>query len=200
MQLELVEKAVQQEYPGSYLRKMNFQFEEFSACKTVIQRNGLSVCDHTFSVLDRLHRKNMTTMLSGIFHDLGKRHSIFSDADSRTKSVFCDHQNISVTIAVKVLSRLIDVNILDSVVRIIATHMYDIFNLTTRGVRSFVGLVGVQNIDDWFSLRYADTDYPSERHTNKINTFRGLVDAFLKTIPYDTHAKLDDGPPKIFLN
>jgi len=166
-------------------------FRELETSKTMIQRNNQTIFEHTMTVLDSLRLKNNITLWAALFHDLGKSQCRFINEDKTIS--FPHHDLISSDIAENMLSRWHEnVFIIDRVIRIIKTHMLDLSHITKKAVRDFVGNVGKDNIDNWFTVREADASaYPNEIHTiisannyiNKyVDPFRKRVEAYRSTL------------------
>jgi hypothetical protein len=162
------------------------ELPELEASKLVTQRNDQSVWDHTMSVIDLLTVENSITLLSGLFHDLGKGCVLQTDDPSLPK--FPGHSIESANIARIWLTKWeTDPYIVDRVMRLVSTHMFDISNIIQeKTIRKFIANVGMDNIENWFVLRIADSrSYASQQQyrNNFIEPFRKIVVSYIKNQP-----------------
>jgi hypothetical protein len=174
--------------PSNYWATSDIEFPELEASKLVIQRNNQSVFDHTMSVIDLLGIKNPITLLSGLFHDLGKGCDI--KADDLVRSRFPGHVRESTRIARENMERWqTSPYIIDRVLRIVSMHMYDIFGAREeRTIRKFVADVGLDNVENWFALRVADSrsyGWQRQYHDRLMKPFRTVVMSYLKKQPQE---------------
>lgn len=151
-----------------------------------IQRNGKSVWTHTMEVIDLLDGYGPIALLSGLFHDLGK--CCVPTVDDPSSPRFPEHDKESALIArTNLFYWGASSDIIDRVCRIVATHMYDIGPVpSSRTVRKFVADVGVENLEDWFLLRVADSssyDLPQEYRDRLIIPFRKAIMSFVSRQP-----------------
>jgi len=172
--------------PSDYWESSNIEFPELMVSKTIIQHNNQSVWGHTMSVIDILTIKNPITLLSGLFHDLGKGYIISTDDPSLPR--FPGHSQESSCIAQTTLKEWgASSYLIDRVLRLICMHMYDIKIIPQeKSIRKFIANVGLDNIDNWFVLRIADScSYAShQRYYNRlIEPFRVAVMSYLKQQP-----------------
>lgn len=162
------------------------EFLELDLAKHTVNKKGQSVFDHTMLVMDLLSRKNPVTLFSALFHDLGKCY-IEPSVDSGVPR-FCGHEIESViTVTIKLNEWGASEDLKLRVMRLVSTHMYDIKGKKTdKTIRKFVAKVGTDNLEDWFSLRHADSaayaDY-SEYADRLIEPFRMRVMSFLEEQP-----------------
>lgn len=172
--------------PSDYWLEVGVEFPELENSHSVQQRDRRSVWEHTMDVIDALRVKNPTTLLSGLFHDLGKYYVDPNENPSHSK--YPGHAAKSAEIATIRLNEWgADKNTTDSVVRLVNTHMFDIRNVTQdKTIRKFVASVGKDNIENWFVLRVADSlsysGYKQYRN-NLIEPFRAVVVSYLKKQP-----------------
>ena len=162
------------------------EFPELQNSRSVQQRDKRSVWKHTMLVLDAMTVKNPTTLLSGLFHDLGKYYIDPTDDPSRSK--FPGHAGKSAEIARARLEEWgANPDLVDSVVRVVSTHMFDIRDATQdKTIRKFVASVGKDNIENWFVLRFADSRSYSgyKQYANYlIEPFRRAVVSYLERQP-----------------
>lgn len=148
-------------YNGTYLFEI---IPEVEQSKNIIQKTGESVFEHTKRVIsgcfDLVKSRNWrlsryyVPLLSCLFHDLGKVRIISPIGSHR----FPDHAIESADIATSRLLQLqAPYDIIDDVVRIVSTHMFDIKDLECgKTIRKFIADVGIHNIQYWFLVRRAD--------------------------------------------
>lgn len=179
--------------PSDYWLSKEVEFQELEDAHSTIHRNGQSVWEHTMLVIDILQIKNPITLLSGLFHDLGK--SYVSQVNNQSSSKFSGHDFISSGIAKNKLAEWGASSYLsDRIIRIVAGHMYDMKNATNeKTIRKFVANVGVDNIDNWFALRIADSrSYAAQQeyYTKMIQPFKVAVESYFKKQPSTNRPEL----------
>ena len=172
--------------PSDYWIHSHMELPELETSKSVIQRNGQSVWEHTMSVIDLMAIKNDITLLSGLFHDLGKGRVLQMDDPSLPK--FPGHDDESADIAETWLTEWgADSYVIDRVIRLILTHMFDISNaIKEKTLRKFVADVGRDNINNWFALRVADSrSYAAQQQYRNhfIEPFRKTVMSYIGQQP-----------------
>lgn len=172
-----------------------FEFPELYDARSIILRNSQSVWFHTMSVIDLLGIKNPITLLSGLFHDLGK--GCVEQIDSVLSVRFPNHAIESAKIAQKKLTEWeASPDIIDKVVRIVSTHMYDVKDVVEeKTIRKFVAKVGPGNIKNWFIVRIADSlSYTSRReyHSYMIKLFKTRVMSYLKKQPSESQPRIEN--------
>ena len=172
--------------PSDYWITSNIEFPELEDSRSIMQRNGQSVCEHTMLVIDLIEPKNPITLLSGLFHDLGKYYAQSTDDNSTTR--FPNHAIVSAGIAkTKLTEWQASPDLIDRVIRLITTHMYDTSNAAKeRTIRKFIAEVGSTNIDNWFALRIADSrSYTAyqQHYSRFIKPFRKAVMLYLEQQP-----------------
>jgi len=177
------------DWPSEYWRQTNIHIPELQQSTEVIQNNGLSVLEHTMDVMDLLPIKNSITILAALFHDLGK-----VVVDYNGPSRFAGHEVESALIAENSLrSWNANKKLTDCVVRLVVMHMYDMSPpFSDKSILKFVSKVRADNIDNWFSLRMADSRSYSKYHeyySGYILPFRNKVDSFLAN---NTHTEKID--------
>ena len=175
--------------PSDYWINPCVELPELEASKSVVQRNGQTVWEHTMSVIDLLSVKNDITLLSGLFHDLGKKDVLqIDDPYLHLSSKFPGHPSKSADIAkIRLFEWGTTPYIIDRVIRLISMHMFDISNVKKeKTIRKFVADIGKDNIDNWFVLRVADSrSYASQQKYQNyfIEPFRRVVMSYLKLQP-----------------
>ncbi len=184
--------------------KKNLELPELEETKLTMQRNNQSVWEHTMTVIDLLTIKNPITLLSGLFHDLGKTFVIPMDDTSLPR--FPGHAGESAKIAEIRLSEWgAGPHLVDRVVRLVSTHMFDISNaIGEKTIRNFVADVGYDNVSNWFVLRVADSrSYAQQqKYRNKfIEPFRNRVMSYLEQQPSNDQSTFEQsreiGPMEI---
>lgn len=130
------------------------EFKEASKC---VQKYNQTVLSHTIDVINNLEIKNNTTILSAMFHDIGKINTKKTLKKPNEWS-FYGHSEESVKIAKKYFNIFnIDVITKDKVCSIIETHMLDIVNnMSDRSLNNFICRVNPDNILNWIVIRKAD--------------------------------------------
>jgi len=174
--------------PSDYWVASDTNFPELDASHTIIQRNGQSVWDHTMAVIDALETKNHITLLAGLFHDLGK--CSVKNIDNPSMPRFPCHATASANIArIKLTEWQASLYLIDRVMRIVLTHMYDIISVVNeKTIRRFISDVGLDNIENWFMVRRADSaSYSQHGQYRKhiIDPFYNCVKEYLETLPYE---------------
>lgn len=176
-------------FPSDYWLISDINFPELRAAQLIIQRDGQSVREHTMLVMDLLSIKNPITLLSGLFHDLGKDCvPSTSDNDDPSLPKFHGHAIVSANIAeTRLKGWQASPYLIDRVTRIVSTHMYDVSNATQdKTIRKFIASIGQDNVNNWFTLRIADSrSYAVKRkyHSRIIESFKKVVMLYLKQQP-----------------
>lgn len=172
--------------PSDYWKTSKVHFPELEAAKCISQRNNQSVFDHTMSVIDHLLEEDTISLLSGLFHDLGK--CVVSIGCYQSLSKFPGHPEASAVIAKETLIKWgCAPYVIDCVCKIVSTHMYDIIHdLQEKTIRKFIASVGPKNVKNWFALRIADSRsyqlYP-QYYCQHIEPFKKAVETYLDSQP-----------------
>jgi hypothetical protein len=182
-------------YPSAFWNPITIgtpRFYELEATHFVKNRDGYTVFHHIMNVIDSLEIKNEITFLSGLFHDVGKAYVTPIDGGR-----FPNHAQKSAQIAaIKLKEWKTPDNVIDSVCKIVLTHMFDISKpKSEKRIRRFISSVGVRNIDNWFVLRITDSRSYSESHQyyNKfIDPFRDAVNRYIAKHLPDSDRKCSD--------
>ncbi len=174
-------------FPSDYWIASRMEFPELRASQQVMQRNHQTVWAHTMAVIDILTIKNNITLLSGLFHDLGK--VCVSHMNYPSLPRFPGHSDKSVNIAkIRLAKWGADPHIIHRVIRIVSTHMFDLSQtMKEKTIRKFVADVGVDNIENWFVVRVADSrSYSShQKYINSfIEPFRRIIISYLEQQPH----------------
>ena len=191
----IVQNMMDKSLPSEYWSSDHIVFPELEDTKSLMQRNDQSVWEHTMSVIDLLSLKNPVTLLSGLFHDLGK--CCTQQIDDLSVSRFPGHAMYSAQIVEITLKKWgASEYLIDRVSRLVAMHMYDISNAARdKTIRKFVAEVGRDNIDNWFVLRIADSRSYAEHQKYRnhfIEPFRRVVMAYLEKQPGVEEPSLTD--------
>jgi hypothetical protein len=190
---EIIRGMTENSLPSAYWAD-TVGFTELESSKHVMQNNGQSVWEHTMLVIDILADKNPITLLSGLLHDLGK--CCVKPVDETYSSKFPGHEIESAHMAQDILSRWDTPEFLiDRVVRLIAMHMYDISDASRdKTIRKFVASVGFDNVDNWFTLRIADSRSYAEQqkyYNRFIDPFRIAVNKYLDKQPNTSEPEIE---------
>lgn len=190
------------ELPSDYWINSNIKFPELEASRTIMQRNNQSVWEHTMLVINHLVIKNPITLLASLFHDLGKCHVVSPIKNIGDLSLyqFPRHSIESCYIAKRRLTQWETTPyIMDRILRIIKTHMYDIVDIVgEKTIRKFIAEVGLDNLENWFAVRRADSASYShygqyKRHI--IDPFYNNVMKYLDELPQESNpAQLQSDP------
>lgn len=180
--------------PSDYWWTTDIEFPELEMSRAVTQRNNQSVWEHTMSVIDLLTIKNPITLLSGLFHDLGK--CCVTPMDDTSLPRFPGHAYESANIAeIRLTEWGCSASRIDRIARLITMHMYDISNAAReKTIRKFVADVGPRNLDNWFALRIADSrSYAAQQQYRNhfIEPFRIAVMSYMKQQPGINQLKLE---------
>lgn len=172
--------------PSNYWVSPKIELPELNDSQFVFQRNGQSVWKHTMSVIDLLTIKNDITLLSGLFHDLGK--GCTPPMDDISLPRFPGHAEESAKIVERILPEWgANPYLINRVSRLVSTHMFDISNaMRDKTIRKFIADVGFDNVDNWFVVRIADSrSYAThQQYRNRfIEPFRKAVTLFLEQQP-----------------
>lgn len=167
-------------------------FPELEETSLIMQRGNQTVFDHTMVVLDLLQIANPVTLLGGLFHDLGKGH-------------VSDHVEISVRVAQRRLAEWgASPYLLDRVVRLVTTHMYDIpmpvATIQEKTIRKFVASVRLDNVRNWFTLREADVlSYQGylKYKQNRVHPFCKVVQKYLSRLPGEDNPSFPQLKPNV---
>jgi hypothetical protein len=182
---QIIEKMQEVGFPSTYWihSKAAPEFLELNLAKHTTNKRGQSVFDHTMIVIDFLPIKNPVTLFAGLFHDLGKCY-VEPSMDSQVSRFHGHEIKSALIVAMKLAEWGASSDLIGRVMRLVSTHMYDIRDIKTeKAVRKFVADVGRDNIEDWFSLRYADSAAYSgyvRYHDRIIEPFRMKVMLFLE--------------------
>ncbi|MBU1077761.1 MAG: HD domain-containing protein [Spirochaetes bacterium] len=115
------------------------------------------VYHHLLHCLDAAPSDNTVVRLAALFHDIGKPATREVKTEDKEAS-FYNHEVVSALIAKKILKRLKFSNdIIDRVDKLVRYHMfYYTHEWTDSAVRRFLRKVGLDLLDDLFSVREAD--------------------------------------------
>lgn len=147
---------------------------EFDAMMETKQNNPhhlYSVGIHTVKVMEHI-RDTAILRYTALLHDVGKPLCKTTGEDGRDH--FYGHQAKSEEFAKTVLRRLkLDNNTIDSVRRLVLYHDYGIGEeISIRAFRRFLARIGVENFEDFLSIRRADmagqSDYRLEERKHQL--------------------------------
>lgn len=191
--------------PSDYWLTSKISFPELKAAQLIIQNNNQSVWEHTMLTIDLLPIKNPITLLSCLFHDLGKicKDSInccIPPMNNPLLPRFPEHSLHSAVIAkTKLKEWQASPYLIDRIVRIVLMHMYDINNtFKEKTIRKFIADVGLDNVDNWFAVRIADSrSYTAQQkyRNHMIEPFRRVIMLYLEQQP-DTDQSEFSSPGK----
>jgi len=132
---------------------------ELAACRGVEQKGNhrFDVLDHLLFACDAAPADRPTVRLAALFHDIGK--PVVEAIDRSGVRTFHRHEEESARIAESVMLRLrYPSAAVKAVKHLVSTHMFFYeASWTDAAVRRFLVRVGVENLDDAFALRRADT-------------------------------------------
>ncbi len=135
---------------------------EFDRCMETEQKSVhhmYNVGEHTIVALQNV-RADRILRLTMLMHDFGKPVTMTTDPDGSTH--FYGHEAESVEIARKVFRRLkFDRDTMDRVCNLVKYHDWR-FSSDERSVRRAMRVIGVQDFEYTFDIRYADTMAQSE--------------------------------------
>jgi tRNA nucleotidyltransferase (CCA-adding enzyme) len=160
--------------PSIFWRNGKFTLKILEDLKSLKQRGGQTVFDHTMDVLDCLKIKNEITLLSALMHDTGK---LYTKTINDNGINFWDHEYVSSQIIWSILpSWEVPIDTIDIISRIIKTHMIDIkCNMSKSKIRKFIADVGHRNINNWFVLRQADAESYANYKSTPFNQYMKSV-------------------------
>lgn len=132
---------------------------ELARCRGVEQKGNhrFDVLDHLILACDAAPADRPVVRLAALFHDIGK--PAVEAIDKSGVRTFHRHEEESARIAEVIMGRLrYPTAIIKSTTHLVATHMFHYEDSwTDAAVRRFLVRVGVENLDDVFALRRADT-------------------------------------------
>lgn len=144
---------------------------ELAACRGVVQADIRSfhefdVLDHNLYACDAAPRENLTVRLAALFHDIGKKDTKTVERQEYPELSgnyvelfhFHKHEFYSSKITKEILIRLKFPNaLIAKVLHLIEQHMFFFEDSwTDAAVRRFLVRVQSENVEDLFSLRFAD--------------------------------------------
>ncbi len=115
------------------------------------------VFEHSILTCESAPKDNMTVRLAALLHDIAKPATLSVDADGNR--TFYRHDQESADQAQSLLRRLRYPNtVIDQVTHLIRQHMFAYTpDWTDAAVRRFLARVGLQNVENLFALRQADS-------------------------------------------
>jgi tRNA nucleotidyltransferase (CCA-adding enzyme) len=144
-------------------------YPELEACRSVRDRYGDTVWEHSLMVVDALPRHRAALRLVALLHDIGKPPTA---RDTPRGPGFPDHAAAGAAMARGVLRRLKASNAeMDRAVHLIAHHAgFPSPDAAPAEVRHWLRLVGRPYLFDLFRLRFADARARSEAGAHKLAT------------------------------
>ncbi len=163
-----------------FLKKNNllkFILPELEICAGVEQpeMHSFDVFEHCLYSCDAAER-DLLIRLAALFHDIGKPSVFQRDPNDRIR--FYGHEKESSKITKRILTRLKFPNkTVKAVSHLILHHMfgYD-SSWTDSAVRRFVKRVGLENINNLFALRRADSSGMNRTEEKGPDSMRGLLE------------------------
>jgi len=122
------------------------------------QHHIFTVFEHLLRSLDYTVKKKaaLHIRLAALFHDIGKPHTKRGEGKLST---FYGHEIVGARMTARILERLrFPKEIIDSTVHLVRFHMfyYNVGEVSASGVRRFLARIGVENVDDFLTIREAD--------------------------------------------
>ena len=145
---------------------------ELAECRGVEQADDrgyheMDVLDHCLTACDGAPQDNLAVRYAALFHDIGKketRKEVFEENPSKPSEKirvvhFFQHENVSEKLTRTILTRIKLSNAqIDKICHLVKEHMfYYEKTWSDAAVRRFIIRIGIENIDDLFDLRRADT-------------------------------------------
>lgn len=110
--------------------------------------------EHTMVVLDNTPQ-TLNVRLAALFHDIGKPRCM--ELDERGIAHYYGHDDAGAEITISILKRLrYDKRTIEAVEGLIREHMDKLEGFSKKGIKRFINRLGRQNLEDYFSLIYAD--------------------------------------------
>jgi poly(A) polymerase/tRNA nucleotidyltransferase (CCA-adding enzyme) len=160
-----IEKILKSEKPSIAFRVMEDTgvleviLPELSACRGVEQKgyHDFDVLDHILYSCDGAPSDNAEVRLAALLHDIGKPSSI--DWDELGIPTFYGHELKSVSISRDIIQRFKFPKAFEKhILMLIEQHMFHYQSeWTDSAVRRFIARTGVENIENLFTLRKADS-------------------------------------------
>jgi poly(A) polymerase/tRNA nucleotidyltransferase (CCA-adding enzyme) len=139
---------------------MSYIIPELAECYNIVQNrfHKYDVYYHNIYTCDAAPVDNYRIRLAALFHDIAKPQTKRGKEDQEDENSFYNHEIIGSKIAYRILKRLKFSNQdIKSITHLIKYHMfYYTYEWTDGAVRRFIRNVGVENLNDLFTLREAD--------------------------------------------
>lgn len=112
------------------------------------------VFEHTMEVLDNIEPK-LNLRLAALFHDISKPECFTQDENGRGH--FFGHHIKSAVLGKEIMERLkYSCDVIEDVRILIRYHLLKEIDMKDKGVKKFINNVGIDRLDDMFSLNIAD--------------------------------------------
>ena len=157
-------------------------FPEFDAMIKTDQNNpnhSYNVGIHTIKVMENVP-KDITLRYAALLHDVAK--PVCKTTDEKGVDHFYDHPVVGSDLARIVLRRLkFDNETVDKVVRLVLYHDYGIGGqIGEKSVRRFIAKLGIENFNDFITIREADrlaqSDYNQNIKAENVKKLKGVCE------------------------
>ncbi len=187
---EELEKMLSTTYPSIGLREMEETgllsriLPELAACRGVPQGDfhSFDVLDHSLYSCDGAPADKLELRFAALLHDIGKAET-FERAGEGQRPSFYGHEEASERLTREICRRLRFSNSSQQwILRLVRRHMFHYTEeWSDAAVRRFIARVGVDLIDDLFSLRRADTYGKRRRYAADplLDRFRARINEVL---------------------
>lgn len=139
---------------------MTYILPELNECYNIVQNrfHKYDVYYHNLYTCDAAPQDNYRIRLAALFHDIAKPRTKRGKEDLEDENSFYNHEIIGAKIASKILKSLKFSNYdIKYITHLIKYHMfYYTYEWTDGAVRRFIRNVGIENLEDLFTLRDAD--------------------------------------------
>ena len=157
-------------------------FPELAACKGVTQKENhiYDVFYHSIYACDASPKTDVLVRLAALLHDIGKVET--KKIDEYGNITFYHHEIKSVTLAKNLLMRIKCSNQeIQKVTHLIRHHMFHYTpDFTDAAVRRFIAKIGVEYIEDVFSLRLSDQKGTNDTiHRENLVEFKKRIEILL---------------------
>jgi len=141
-----------------------FNFEQHN------KHHDKDVFQHILSVVENTPPK-LELRLAALLHDIGKPKCFSMGADRIGH--FYEHQKVSADMSREILTRLkFDNKTIDKVCLLVYEHMSRYDKLRTPNTKKFINRVGIENLEDLFTLQIADIKGCAKEYQNFDNVLK----------------------------